>query len=62
MKKKKLLHCTHYINENTCSWVLTDLFQSNEQLLNDEQDVAMNRILNNKSDDNLLEFDFSGSP
>ena len=36
MKKKKLLQCTHYINETTCNWVLTDLFQSKEQLLHDE--------------------------
>ena len=59
MQKKKLLQCTHYLNESTCNWVLTDLFQSKEQLLNDEHDLVPNNIIDKKSDDNLLEFDFS---
>lgn len=38
MKQRKLLQCTHYINESICNWVLTDLFQSKEQLLHDEHE------------------------
>jgi hypothetical protein len=58
-KKKKLLQCTHNINESTCDWVLTDLFQSKEQLLNDEHGMLMNNMTEKEADDKLLEFDFS---
>jgi hypothetical protein len=61
MKEKKLLQCTHYINESTCNWVLTDLFQSKQQLLNDEHDLVLDNNADKKSDDTLLEFDFSES-
>ena len=61
MKQRKLLQCTHYINESTCNWVLTDLFQSKEQLLHDEHDMVSNTNSGKKSDDNLLEFDFNES-
>lgn len=59
MKKRKLLQCTHNINESTCNWVLTDLFQSKEQLLNDEHGMLMNNMTEKEADDKLLEFDFS---
>jgi hypothetical protein len=60
-KKKMLLQCTHNINEGACNWVLTDLFQSKEQLLHDEHDLVMNNNIDKRSDDTLLEFDFSDS-
>ncbi len=60
-KRNKLLQCTHYLDQSTCNWVLTDLFQSKEQLLNDEHEMVMKNITGKKSDDNLLEFDFSES-
>ena len=37
----------------------TDLFQSKEQLLHDEHDMVLKSITDTKSDDSLLEFNFS---